>query len=77
MDAVTADFSEDLRPQVPQLAQVLPQPVTNAEVLSVEIGDTESVAMIRYSGHSGDVTIRSRWQDQGGRHVIVHGEPAS
>jgi hypothetical protein len=48
-----------------------PQPVTGADV-----GDTESVVMIRCSGDSGDVTIRSRWQDQGGRPVIAHAEPA-
>lgn len=76
MDAIVADFAEDLRPQVPQIAQALPQPVTGADVLSVDVGETESVAMIRYSGASGDVTIRSRWQDQGGRPVIVHAEPA-
>jgi hypothetical protein len=76
MDAVTADFTEDLRPQVPQIAQALPQPVTAVEVLSVEVGDAESVGMIRYSGDTGEVTIRSRWQDQGGRPVIVHAEPA-
>jgi sirohydrochlorin ferrochelatase len=77
MDAVVADFSEDLRPQVPQIAQALPQPVTTAEVLSVEIGDAESVALIRYTGDSDEVTIRSRWQDQAGRPVIVAAEPAS
>jgi hypothetical protein len=76
MDAVVADFTEDLRPHVPQIAQALPQPVTGAEVLSVNVGDTESVAMICYSGDTGDVTIRSRWQDEGGRAVIVHAEPA-
>jgi hypothetical protein len=76
MDAVVADFSESLRPQVPQIAQALPQPVTGAEVLSVDVGDTESVAMICYSGETSDVTIRSLWQDQGGRPVIVHAEPA-
>lgn len=76
MDAVVADFSEDLRPEVPQIAQALPQPVTGAHVLSVDVGDTESVAMICYSGDAGDVTIRSRWQDEGGRPVIVQAEPA-
>ena len=76
MDAVVADFTADLRPHVPQIAQALPQPVTAAEVLSVNVGDTESVAMICYSGGTGDVTIRSRWQDEGGRAVIVHAEPA-
>lgn len=77
MATVAADFSDDLRPQLPQLAQALPQPVTSAEVLSVDIGDPTSTAMIRYSGDSGGVTIRSQWQDMGGEHpVIVHAEPA-
>lgn len=75
MDAVTADFSEELRPQVPQIAQALPRPVTAADVLSIEVGDEESVAMIRYSGDTGEVTIRSRWREIGGRPLIVHGEP--
>jgi hypothetical protein len=44
--------------------------------LSVEVGDPVSVAMIRYSG-SGVVTIRSEWQDEGGRPVIVRAEAAS
>jgi hypothetical protein len=72
-----ADFTEDLRPHVPEIAKALPQPVTSAEVLSLDVGETESVAMIRYSGGTSDVTIRSRWQDEGGRAVIVHAEPAA
>lgn len=77
MPAVIADFTETLRPHVPEIAKALPQPVTAAEVLSVEVGDTESVAMIRYAGEASNVTIRSRWQDEGGRPVIVHAEPAT
>ena len=78
MDAILADFSEELRPGVPQIVQdVLPQPVTAAEVLSADVGDSEALAMIRYSGDPGEVTIRSRWQEQAGRPVIVHAEPAS
>lgn len=77
MDVVAADFCEELRPQLPQLAQALPRPVTSAEVLSVDVGDPVSVAMIRYCGETGGVTIRSQWQDLGGLHpVIVHAEPA-
>jgi hypothetical protein len=77
MDAIVADFSEELRPGVPHIVQeVLPQPVTAAEVLSVDLGESEAVAMIRYSGN-GEVTVRSRWQEQAGRPVIVHAEPTS
>jgi hypothetical protein len=77
MDAVVADFTEGLRPHVGEIAQALPQPVTSAKVLSLEVGESESIAMIRYSGDSSEVTIRSRWQDEGGRAVIVHAEPAT
>jgi hypothetical protein len=77
-DSVVADFTKDLRPQVPQIAQaLLPQPVTVAEVLSVEIGRAESVAMMRYIGDSGDVTIRERWREENGCPVIFAAEPAS
>jgi hypothetical protein len=75
MGAVIADFSAELRPDVPQIAQVLPQPVTSADLLSVDVGDEESVAMIRYSGESGEVTIRSFWREIDGRPLIVHAEP--
>jgi hypothetical protein len=76
MDAVIADFSEELRPQVPQIAQVLPQPVTEAEVLSIDVGEDECVARIRYAGDSGSVTIRSHWRDGADHPEIVHAEPA-
>jgi hypothetical protein len=75
IDAVVADFSEELRPQVPQLVQAVPQPVTSAEVLSVDVGDQESVAEIRYSGERGNVTIRSHWRQIDGRPTIVAGQP--
>lgn len=76
MDAVIADFTEGLQPHVPEIAKALPQPVTSADVLSVDVGDSESIAMIRYSGDTSGVIIRSRWQEEGGRAVIVHAEPA-
>jgi hypothetical protein len=65
-----------MRPHVPEIAKALPQPVTAAEVLNVEVAETESVATIRYSGDDSEVTIRSRWQHEGDRPVIVHAEPA-
>jgi hypothetical protein len=75
MDAILRDFSESLRPQVPQLAQALPQPTTAADIQSVEVGEDESVSTIRYSGDGGAVTIRAEWREEGGRPVIVQAEP--
>jgi hypothetical protein len=60
---------------VPQLAQALPQPVTSAEVKSIDVGDEESVAEIRYAGDSGAVTIRSHWREVDGTPQIAHAEP--
>jgi len=77
MDTVIADLSEELQPQAPQLAAGLPMPVTEAEVLSVDFAEDESVAQIRYTGDSGEVTLRSRWQDGDEHPVIVHVEPVA
>jgi hypothetical protein len=77
MDTVLADFSDELRPQAPELAKGLPQPVTGAEVLSVEVDDAESVATIRYSGDDAELTLRSHWQDAAEHPVIVAIEPVT
>ena len=77
MDTVVADFSDELRPQVPGLAKGLPQPVTAAEVLSIEVEDPESVATIRYSGDGSELTLRTRWQDGTEHPVIVAIEPVT
>jgi hypothetical protein len=78
MDAVVADFSAELRPQVPDLApQLLPLPIAEAEVVSVEADDGEAVARIHYTGENGEErTLRSRWQEIDGRPLIVDVEPA-
>jgi hypothetical protein len=75
MESLAADFSQRLRPRLPELAQALPQPATAAEVLNIDVGEHEAVALIRYSGQNKEATFQSHWQDEGGRPVIVHAEP--
>jgi hypothetical protein len=75
MDAIVADFSEALRPQLPQLAQALPQPTTSADIQNIDTGQDETVSTIKYSGDSSSVTIRATWREEGDRPVIVHAEP--
>jgi hypothetical protein len=74
-EALAADFSDELRPSLPQLAQALPQPVTSSEVQDIQFGDEQTVSTITYSGPESSVTIRAEWREQGGRPVIVHAEP--
>jgi hypothetical protein len=46
-------------------------------VVSLEVGDSESVAVIRYTGEDSELTVRSYWQDRGSRPLIVRAEPLS
>jgi hypothetical protein len=75
-DAVIADFTEELRAQAPQIAQTLPQPVTEATVKKIDFGNDEAVALIHYAGNVSEITIRSRWREVDGRPTIVEAEPA-
>jgi hypothetical protein len=77
MEAVVADFTEELRPQVPDLApQLLPLPIAEAEVVSFDVEGEECVARIHYTGESGAKrTLRSHWREFDGRPLIVNVEP--
>lgn len=77
MDAVVADLSEELRPQAPQFAQLLPQPLASANVVDVDVRADEAVSLIRYTGVGTEVTVRARWQERGDRAVVVSVEPVS
>ena len=68
-------MSKELQAQAAQIAQALPQPVTSAKVLSVEVGDEETVARIHYAGETSEVTIQSHWRDVDGRPTIVQAAP--
>lgn len=73
--AVTSDFVPEMHAVVPQLAKEFPQPTRTAEVLSVRDEGDHALVEIRYSGDDKSLTIRSRWEDHGGRPLIVSGEP--
>lgn len=74
-DAVIADFNAELQAQAPQIVQTLPQPVTAANVVDIDFGDNEAVAVIHYAGDTSEITVRSHWREADGRPVIVHAEP--
>jgi hypothetical protein len=76
MDHATADFVEEMRPQVPEIAKSLPLPVATAEVESIDAGEDSSTVEIRYDGQDGRTQrIRTVWEDRGERPLIVGGEP--
>ncbi len=75
IDHVVSDFVEEMRAAVPEIARTLPDPVSAAEVRSLEVGADEAVAEISYTGAGRTVTIRSRWREVEGRPQIFAGEP--
>jgi hypothetical protein len=74
-DTVTGDLSPELQAHAEEIVKSLPQPVTSAKVLSVEVGDEETVAQINYAGDTSEVTIQSHWRDVDGRPTIVQAGP--
>jgi hypothetical protein len=75
MDSVTNDFIPDLRGQVSDIAQQLPQPVENAEVKKVDVEDDHANVVIEYSNETQSIRIRTRWEEVDGRPMIVDGAP--
>ena len=72
-----SDFIEELHPQLPAIAQTLPQPVRSATVDSVVVAaDGHATVLITYTGDESQVTINSRWEDRGGEQPqVVSAEP--
>lgn len=72
MDRALADFTEAGKAGAPPVVSKLPQPVGSAEVLHLTQEGEQYVAHIRYTGPS--VTVRSTWELEGDRPLIVHVE---
>jgi hypothetical protein len=75
MDAIVADFAPDMRGQVSDIAEQLPQPTTDADVRKVDVEDDHADVEIQYSNDDTSLTVRTRWEEIDGRPMIVSGEP--
>jgi hypothetical protein len=65
------DLSDGVKATAAQVMGELPQPITSAEVVRVEVDGEGGMAQIRYSGAEGAATVESRWADVEGRPRIV------
>ncbi len=76
VEHVQADLIDELHPQLPAIAQMLPQPVRTATVDSIVIADDHAIALITYVGDDSSLTLNSRWEDRGGSQPqVVSAEP--
>ena len=73
--AMAADVGDEPKAELSQLAQLLPQPVQQADVLSVTPEGDQAVVRIHFAGPGRQATIETRWRDEDGRPKIVAAAP--
>lgn len=74
---VQADLIPELHPAIPEIAALLPQPVTSASVDSLDVGPDHAIAVITYTGEEASVSLRSRWEQRAASQPqVVHAAPA-
>ena len=75
MNRALEDFSDELKPGVPDMAQHLPQPVRAADILSVDGNGEQFQVKIRYSGDGPSLTVATTWEERDGRPLIIVATP--
>ena len=72
IEAATADFSSELRQNLGEVIALLPLPVTDATIESIERGGSSAyVAVLQLVGESETVQVQTRWKDRDGRPTVI------
>ena len=77
MERATEHFSRELHANLGPTIALLPLPLTQAAIESVEVGGSGYVAMLRLTGESTEVHIQTRWKDRDGKPTIVEASHAT
>lgn len=65
------DLSESGRAGAPAVMGEMPKSLESAEVTTVAEDGDEATAVIVYSGEGREVTVKSRWSEEGDRPTIT------
>ena len=71
IERATEHFSHELKSNLGQLIALLPLPLTEATVESVEQTGKGYVVVLRAVGDSGVVRMQTRWKDRDGSPTVV------
>jgi hypothetical protein len=71
MARAAEDLSRELQANLGSIVAILPLPLTEATVESVEMGGSGYVAMLRLVGENGQIELQTRWKDRDGQPTIV------
>jgi hypothetical protein len=64
-------MSNELRSNLGPIVAMLPMPLTEASIESVEMTKTGYLTVLRLVGESGAISLATRWKDRDGRPTIV------
>ena len=71
VDRAIEDLSRELRQNLGEIMAMLPLPLTEAEIESVDMGGKSYTAVLRLVGETDEVRLETRWKDRDGRPTIV------
>ncbi|MDQ3128279.1 MAG: hypothetical protein M3Q66_07500 [Chloroflexota bacterium] len=72
IETATADFSAELRQNLGEVIALLPLPVTEATVDSIERGGSSAfVAILNLVGEAETVQVQTRWKDRDGAPTVI------
>ncbi len=71
VDRAIADFSDELRRNLGEVVALLPLPVNEATIDSVERGGSGYLVVLRLAGETDEVLLQTRWKERDGGPAIV------
>jgi hypothetical protein len=71
IERATTDFSDELRRHLGEVLALLPLPVMEATVESIEHGGSGYNVIVRLVGETDEVRVQMRWKDRDGRPRVV------
>ena len=71
VERAMADFSDELRRNAGEVIALLPLPVTEATIESVEHGGSGYNVVVRLVGESNEDRLQTRWKDRDGAAKLV------
>ena len=71
IDRAITDVSDELRRNLGEVLSLLPLPVTEASIDSIDRGGSAVLVVSRLVGETDEVQIQTRWKDRDGQPRIV------